>query len=181
MESLSTSDDDEIAALREIVEGTVRNTGEAFFQSLVQHLAGAMKVSYAFVAEFAGVATRVRTLAYCGKGELARTKSTTSTGPLARTSCAGGSATIPTGSGKVPPRPGADRPGDRELPRGSPAGRARGDPRASGRVRRAVHAARAASTLHLPDLRHPCGRRARAPAGRAETLGERAALPGPLR
>ena len=39
MESLSTSDDDEIAALREIVEGTVRNTGEAFFQSLVQHLA----------------------------------------------------------------------------------------------------------------------------------------------
>ncbi len=67
---LSTSDDDEIAALRAIVEGTVRNTGEAFFRSLVQHLARAVGVSYAFVAEFAGVATRVRTLAYCGKGEL---------------------------------------------------------------------------------------------------------------
>jgi formate hydrogenlyase transcriptional activator len=62
--------DHEIAALRAIVEGTARSTGEAFFQSLVSHLASAIGVSYAFVAEFAGVATRVRTLAYWGKGIL---------------------------------------------------------------------------------------------------------------
>ena len=52
--TLSTAKDDEIAALRAIVEGTARNTGEAFFQSLVQHLAAVLGVSYAFVAEFAG-------------------------------------------------------------------------------------------------------------------------------
>jgi formate hydrogenlyase transcriptional activator len=63
------SDDGEIVALRAIVEGTARSTGEAFFESLVSHLAAAMGVSYAFVAEFAGAETRVRTLAYCGKGE----------------------------------------------------------------------------------------------------------------
>jgi PAS domain S-box-containing protein len=66
----ATADDHEIAALRAIVEGTARSTGEAFFQSLVRHLATAIGVSYAFVAEFAGVATRVRTLAYWGKGAL---------------------------------------------------------------------------------------------------------------
>jgi PAS domain S-box-containing protein len=55
---------DEIAVLRSIVEGTVRGTGEEFFQSLVRHLAKALDVHYAFVAEFARVNTRVRTLAY---------------------------------------------------------------------------------------------------------------------
>ena len=65
-----TSVDDEIVALRAIVEGTARSTGEDFFESLVGHLASAIGVSYAFVAEFAGVATRVRTLAFCGKGEI---------------------------------------------------------------------------------------------------------------
>jgi formate hydrogenlyase transcriptional activator len=58
--------DDEISALRAIVEGTARATGEAFFQSLVRHLASAIGVRYAFVAEFAGVETRVRTIAYWG-------------------------------------------------------------------------------------------------------------------
>ena len=66
----STSIDEEIIALRAIVEGTARSTGEVFFESLVRHLATAIGVSFAFVAEFAGVATRVRTLAYWGKGEL---------------------------------------------------------------------------------------------------------------
>ena len=49
-------DRDELAALRAIVEGTARSTGAAFFQSLVQHLASAIGVNYAFVAEFARVA-----------------------------------------------------------------------------------------------------------------------------
>src|SRR5262249_8443804 len=61
---------DEIAALRAIVEGTARNTGAAFFQSLVRHLAAAIGVGYAFVAEFARAPTRVRTLAYWGRSRL---------------------------------------------------------------------------------------------------------------
>ena len=65
-----SGEDDEIAALRAIVEGTARSIGAEFFESLVRHLASALGVSYAFVAEFAGVKTRVRTLAYRGKGRL---------------------------------------------------------------------------------------------------------------
>ncbi len=64
------ADGDEIAALRAIVEGTARGTGEVFFQSLVRHLATAVGVEYAFVAEFADKRTRVRTLAYWGKGQV---------------------------------------------------------------------------------------------------------------
>jgi len=45
---------DELAALRAIVEGTARHTGQEFFQSLVRHLATAVGTPYAFVAEFAG-------------------------------------------------------------------------------------------------------------------------------
>jgi PAS domain S-box-containing protein len=55
--------DDDIAALRVIVEGTAHDTGEAFLQSLVRHLAAAVGTRYAFVAEFAG-GTRARTLAF---------------------------------------------------------------------------------------------------------------------
>lgn len=54
---------DDIAALHALVEGTARNIGQEFFQSLVRHLAAAVGVRYAFVAEFAGP-TRARTLAY---------------------------------------------------------------------------------------------------------------------
>lgn len=55
---------DDITVLQAIVEGTVRNTGAAFFEALVRHLARAVGVQHAFVAEFAGSQTRVRTLAY---------------------------------------------------------------------------------------------------------------------
>ena len=61
----------DINALREIVEGTAESTGEAFFQSLVEHLAAAIQVQYAFVAEFAQAPTRVRTLAYWTKDRIA--------------------------------------------------------------------------------------------------------------
>jgi PAS domain S-box-containing protein len=54
---------DEVAALRAIVEGTARHTGQEFFQSLVRHLAAAVGTRYAFVAEFAGP-MRARTVAY---------------------------------------------------------------------------------------------------------------------
>jgi PAS domain S-box-containing protein len=58
------ADEGENAALRAIVEGTAAATGEAFFQALVQHLAAALGVDYALLAEFAGDESRVRTLAY---------------------------------------------------------------------------------------------------------------------
>jgi GAF domain-containing protein len=61
---------DEIPALRAIVEGTAHGTGEEFFQTLVRHLAGAIDVHYAFVAEFAEVNTRARTLAYWARDDI---------------------------------------------------------------------------------------------------------------
>jgi PAS domain S-box-containing protein len=64
-----SSNDDEIAALRAIVEGTAASTGDEFFRSLVRHLAVAIDVRYAFVAEFRGK-TRVRTLAYLRDGQI---------------------------------------------------------------------------------------------------------------
>src|SRR5918992_2954698 len=50
--------------LRLIAEGTASVTGDEFFRTLVQYLASALHVHCAFVAEFAGVKTRVRTLAF---------------------------------------------------------------------------------------------------------------------
>ncbi len=69
-EEVPAPDGDEIAALRAIVEGTARGTGAVFFQSLVRHLATAIGVEYAFVAEFAGSPTRVRTLANWSQGRI---------------------------------------------------------------------------------------------------------------
>src|SRR5438128_7223314 len=61
---------DDLRALRAVVEGTARGTGEEFFQSLVRHLASAIDVRYAFVAEFAGD-FRARTLAYWARDRIA--------------------------------------------------------------------------------------------------------------
>ena len=55
---------DDFPALRAIVEGTAGSTGEEFFRNLVRHLAAAIDAHHAFVAEFADVNSRVRTLAY---------------------------------------------------------------------------------------------------------------------
>src|SRR5690242_15996982 len=62
------ADSAEMAAVRAIVEGTARGSGEVFFQSPVRGLAAAVGVEFAFVAEFAGAPARVRTLAYWGYG-----------------------------------------------------------------------------------------------------------------
>jgi len=56
--------DDDLVVLKRIMEGTARATGESFLHLLVQHLAGAIDVHYAFVAEFAGSSSRVQTLAF---------------------------------------------------------------------------------------------------------------------
>jgi formate hydrogenlyase transcriptional activator len=61
--SPETPSKDELVTLRALVEGTARNTGQGFFQSLVRNLAAAVKTRYAFVAEFAG-AERARTVAF---------------------------------------------------------------------------------------------------------------------
>jgi PAS domain S-box-containing protein len=59
---------DDVAILRYLVEGTARTSGEQFFQSLIRHLAAAVDVSHAFVAEFTEVKSRARTLAYWAGG-----------------------------------------------------------------------------------------------------------------
>jgi PAS domain S-box-containing protein len=69
-ERISSVAPDEVAALRAIVEGTARQTGQEFFQSLVRHVATAIDVHYAFVAEFTDIPTRVHTLAYWAKNQI---------------------------------------------------------------------------------------------------------------
>jgi PAS domain S-box-containing protein len=61
---------DELAALRTIAEGTAGATGEEFFHALVRHLSRAVPARHAFVAEFAGVNTRVRTVAYWSRDRI---------------------------------------------------------------------------------------------------------------
>jgi PAS domain S-box-containing protein len=62
---------DDLRALRAVVEGTAAGTGREFFRSLVRHVAEAMGVSHAVVAEFADVSTRVRTLAFWARDRIA--------------------------------------------------------------------------------------------------------------
>src|ERR1700722_10300512 len=62
------TDSQEMTALRAIVEGTARDTGEEFFRTLVRNLTAVSGVPNAFVAEFAGTDTRVRTLAFWTDG-----------------------------------------------------------------------------------------------------------------
>jgi transcriptional regulator with GAF, ATPase, and Fis domain len=57
--------------LRSIVGGTAAVTGDDFFSMLVQHLAAALQVDYAFVTECRGEPkTRARTLAFWNKDKL---------------------------------------------------------------------------------------------------------------
>ncbi len=58
----------EMRGLCSIAEGTAHASGVEFFETLVKHLATALGTRYAFVGEFAGSNTRVRTIAYYGNG-----------------------------------------------------------------------------------------------------------------
>jgi formate hydrogenlyase transcriptional activator len=51
-------------ALRRIIEGVEAKVGAQFFPALVQQLASALNVTYAFVSEFCADRTKVRTLAF---------------------------------------------------------------------------------------------------------------------
>ena len=64
-----TPDADELVALRSIVEGTARSTGDGFFRTLVRHLAQALGVNHAFVSEFVPP-QRIRTLAFWSNGQI---------------------------------------------------------------------------------------------------------------
>ncbi|MEQ1902784.1 MAG: sigma 54-interacting transcriptional regulator [Pirellulaceae bacterium] len=66
----SISDAEEIDALRAVVEGTSGTTGTEFFEELVRHLARAIDVRHALVAELAEQKTRVRTLAVWDRDHL---------------------------------------------------------------------------------------------------------------
>ena len=78
-------DREEIAALRAIVEGTVQSIGAAFFESLVTHLASAIGVGYAFVAEFDGAAMRRAPSPSGPRGRSGTTSNSTWPGLPART------------------------------------------------------------------------------------------------
>ena len=54
--------------LQEIVEGVESKVGEQFFPSLVQQLATALGVDYAYISELSEDGTRFRSLAGWGKG-----------------------------------------------------------------------------------------------------------------
>lgn len=69
-DAVQPADQDEVAALRAIVEGTAGHIGNDFFRNLVRNLATATGTANAFVAEFAGSQTRVRTIAYWENGRL---------------------------------------------------------------------------------------------------------------
>ena len=67
--SLPLGADDELTALRSIVEGTARSVGDDFFSALVRHLAVAMGVRHAFVSEFKPP-QKIRTLAFWSNGRI---------------------------------------------------------------------------------------------------------------
>lgn len=64
---------DELTALRAVVDGTAHSIGEEFLLNLVRHLARALEVNYAFVAEFATpeTTTRARTIAFWARDRIA--------------------------------------------------------------------------------------------------------------
>ena len=102
-------DRDEVAALRAIVEGTARHTGEAFFRTLVRNLSRATGVPNAFVAEFAGTNTRVRTLALWAGGAFAPNAEWDLPGTPCEDVLAGRLCHHPTGvSRKFPNDPGVE-------------------------------------------------------------------------
>ncbi|HEX4590868.1 MAG TPA: PAS domain S-box protein, partial [Gemmataceae bacterium] len=62
---------DDVRTLRAVVEGTARGTGREFFRSLVRHLAEAIDVRFAVVAEFPKAPPHVRTLAFWERDRVA--------------------------------------------------------------------------------------------------------------
>lgn len=88
---------DEVSALRAAVEGTAGGTGQEFFHSLVRHLAEAIDVRYAVVAEFPKAPPHVRTLAFWERGQIADNFEYDFTGTPCAELVRGGLVHYPTG------------------------------------------------------------------------------------
>jgi PAS domain S-box-containing protein len=95
---------DDLRALRAVVEGTARGTGQEFFQSLVRHLAEAIDVHYAVVAEFRHGPPHVRTLAFWDRNRIADNFEYDFTGTPCAEIVRGGLVHYPTGVSKLFPR-----------------------------------------------------------------------------
>jgi PAS domain S-box-containing protein len=97
------SPDEALSALRAILEGTAERVGEAFLQSLVQHLAKAVGSKYAFVTEFLPNG-HVRTLAYWKGDHIAANVEWDLTGTPCQDVIAGNLCHHPSGVSKRFPR-----------------------------------------------------------------------------
>jgi len=87
-----------------VVEGTARGTGQEFFQSLVRHLAEAIDVHYAVVAEFAKAPPHVRTLAFWERDRIADNFEYDFTGTPCAEIVSGGLVHYPSGVSKLFPQ-----------------------------------------------------------------------------
>jgi formate hydrogenlyase transcriptional activator len=95
---------DDLRALHAVVEGTARGTGQEFFRSLVRHLAEAIDVHYAVVAEFPKGPPHVRTLAFWERDGLADNFEYDFTGTPCAEIVRGGLVHYPIGVSKLFPR-----------------------------------------------------------------------------
>src|SRR5260370_42571636 len=95
---------DDLRALHALVEGTARGTGQEFFQSLVRHLAAAIDVHYAVVAEFPKGPPHVRTLAFWERDRLGENFEYDFTGTPCAEIVRGGLVHYPSGVSKLFPQ-----------------------------------------------------------------------------
>src|SRR5436309_4894866 len=95
---------DDLRALRAVVEGTARGTGQEFFRSLVRHLAQAIDVHYAVVAEFPKAPPYVRTLAFWERDRVGSNFEYDFTGTPCAEIVRGGLVHYPTGVSKLFPQ-----------------------------------------------------------------------------
>ena len=102
--SVSDSIQADLRALHAVVEGTAGGTGQEFFQSLVRHLAEAVTVPYAVVAEFPNAPPHVRTLAFWERDRIAENFEYDFTGTPCAEIVRGGLVHYPTGVSKLFPQ-----------------------------------------------------------------------------
>jgi len=102
--SASHAVQDDLRALHAVVEGTASGTGQEFFHSLVRHLAAAVSVPYAVVAEFPNAPPHVRTLAFWDRDRIADNFEYDFTGTPCAEIVRGGLVHYPTGVSKLFPK-----------------------------------------------------------------------------
>jgi PAS domain S-box-containing protein len=102
--SPSPATDDDLRALHSVVEGTASGTGQEFFRSLVRHLAEAIDVHYAVVAEFPKAPPHVRTLAFWERDRVVANFEYDFTGTPCAEIVRGGLVHYPTGVSQLFPQ-----------------------------------------------------------------------------